>query len=226
MLSAIFKMVLLVLFVVAGCSFGAPQLRTSASDGQGPLVTGCKNVSSSNDKGRLINDFYLSSGLSAFKEGAVAGLDEAQEVKDVPPMQDWIDENTWNSNSLERLKNLNLGFESNVYCRTYDATREQVFKVVETVVRGYFSDNVHWSNRAQGTLVTEWYDRGHGAAKWKDAYKITISSDSKTGIVRVFRDLYIQRLFPETDKAYRRATSVGHNEAWILGAIAEQLKRP
>lgn len=161
-----------------------------------------------------------------FKEGAVSELDEAKELKNIPPMQSWIYENTWDSNSLERLKNLNLGFESNVYCRTYDATKERVFQTVETIFREYLTNKIHWSNPAQGTLVTEWYDRSHATAKWKDAYKVTISSDSKTTIVRVFRDLYIQRIFPETDKAYRRATSVGHNEAWILGTIAERLKNP
>lgn len=224
-----FRIVLLtpiVLFVVMGCSIGAPQLRTSATDGQGVLVTGCKNVSSSHKIGRLINENYLSTWGSASKEGTVAGLDETEEVEIIPGLQNWVHENTWGEISLERLKNLSLGSESNVYCRTYDAKKEKVFQAVKTVFRDYVSNRIVSSNVAQGTLVTDWYDRTHAVARWKDAYKVSVLSQYETTVVRVFRALYIQRIFPETDKAYRLATSVGHNEAWILGTVGERLRNP
>lgn len=216
----------IVLFLIMGCSIGTPQIRTSATDGEGVLITGCKNVSSSHKIGRLIDESYLSTLGSASREGAVAGLEETEEIAIIPGMQDWINENTWDETSLERLQNRSLSSESNVYCRTYDAKKEQVFQAVETVFRNYVSNKIVLSDSAQGTLVTDWYDRAHAATRWKDAYKVSVSSEYETTVVRVFRDLYIQRRFPETDKAYRRATSVGHNEAWILGTVAERLRKP
>src|SRR4051812_2620751 len=64
--------ILLCALLLSGCAApGAPTLRTNTADGEGPLIPGCQNVSSTERVEDYITAFYLTTWGSVWAEGTV-----------------------------------------------------------------------------------------------------------------------------------------------------------
>jgi len=79
----IIYLIMLSLLGACGGGPGAPLLRVSHDDGEGPLVPNCKNVSKNSMTDHYITHSYLSTWLSAFREGIVQGVAEGADSVDI-----------------------------------------------------------------------------------------------------------------------------------------------
>jgi hypothetical protein len=125
-------------------------------------------------------------------------------------------------------KNLNMLPQGTVaYCRSFNATPEQVNLAVNMVMMN-FSYPMERSGFKDGLYETGFVEREHRAAKWIDRYRVLIQAQSGgTTSVKVTRQVFIGRWATAADRGnpavYNQGVSVGHNEAWLLTQIADRL---
>lgn len=206
---------ILIAALLFGCSGGpgAPFVRTSTNDGEGSLIEGCRNVSQADKTNTYIVGSYLTTWKSASREGSVAGLKGA----------------AGGDESLNQLAESLLP-ASEIFCKAYPASKKSVYSIVTKLlpILGY---KITYSDETIGAVETGYVFQekpalAHGISRWKDRYVVSLNSpDPDHTVVRIFRDVYISRCFKSKGgcSEYLRATSVGHNEAWMLNHISEQL---
>jgi len=113
-------------------------------------------------------------------------------------------------------------YPSPPYCTTFNTSTETVDTALKSILP-ILGNKIRTSDKRTGLYGTEFIDREHPAARWRDRYIITVQrSASKLTVVTVFRELYISR----GGTAFEMAISDGHNEAWILAQIAEETGVP
>lgn len=224
---------------IVGCgTSGALRLRINKSDGQGPLIPKCQNVSSSTRVDNYITEFYLSTWGSAFLEGASEGVWEGlgkempNRVKNRDDLikylikQGILQENyslKGNKFSIDDGQmSLPVNFDSLIfssppYCRAYEASALDVSHLISSIITTLGND-ILLSDIDSGLFITGFFDRQHKAARWKDRYIITVENESPTrSVVKILRELYISR----KNGPFNKAISVGHNEAWIMTQISK-----
>ena len=178
---------------------GAPLLRTSPDDGEGPMIPNCKNVSAAAKVDDYITGSYLTTWGSVHKEA--------------------------NSAASIRYFGIDLTGQgnSNSYCRSYAANANQVFETINNILP-LLGNKVLRADKDSGKFKTDFIDRQHGMARWKDRYYIFVESiNEDETVVRIFREVYISRPYKGDWSPYVEAISVGHNEAWILTKIDQLL---
>lgn len=122
--------------IIGGCGGpGSPLLRTSASDGEGPLVPGCHNVSNAGRVEKYITGFYLSKWGSAFAEGGMEGLGEG--VRDSAKMGNKVGQGIAGFMGISGDPSeitYHLPVPPSPYCRVYAADPQQVSSVVASIL--------------------------------------------------------------------------------------------
>mgnify|MGYP003385614849 CR=1 FL=1 len=241
----IILLLILSITVFVGCAApGTPLIRTTQHDGEGPLIAECKNVSNK-DRIEVFNvHSYLTTWGSALKEGAIEGFreglqnaeDEAKitvesiklaeklavELSDTfsrkerrdqlqsSPEPDWTEE-----------KN-ELPSKAIPFCRKYPANSSAIFTAAKTVL-GTLDHQISKIDEELGFLETEFVERSHPGARWRDKYVIYIDANPDEldhSVVKIFRTVYIDR----SGNTFNEAESVGHNETYILTRIADLLE--
>lgn len=158
-----------------------------------------------------ITGSYLSTWGSASMEGAVEGFSEG--LRDAAK-----DSNRQRSGTTENV-NL-LPFSAEPYCRAYFGNRQDISRIVAEILP-LLGNKILVSNEEVGVFATDYTERQHLMAGWRDSYEITVSSEGSTRtVVRVLRKLYISR----SRGVFNQAISNGHNEAWIMTQIEQRLK--
>jgi hypothetical protein len=213
-----FKSFLLIisLFHLVSCSTtGGLAIRNDISDGFGPLVPNCNNVSPNSTNLKYDTDFYHSSWSSAWLEGAQIGtkdgLEKSGEIK-------------FKKEFAYALTQQIFGVDSRKppftpYCMVYDAPLNKVSVSIDKIIKSIGKPVLTGSNLVYGT---NYLNRSHSAAKWRERYivNLAVTEDDKT-FVKVFRDLHISR----QNEPYAVAKSDGTNEAWILKSVYTELKK-
>lgn len=183
-------------------------LRTDVADGQGPLIRGCQNVSAADRTQQFMVGAYLTTWSSVDREFNAYALSGA------------LLANT-SRQQIERERS-----PSETFCRAFRSDKEHIVTLVVDAFKqvGY---RVLYAEAVTGVVATDYVDQSHAAAWWKDRYLVTLegAADGQT-VVRVIRDVYISR--PGSRRGewtpYVKAESVGHNEAWLLNRITQQLQ--
>lgn len=229
------------ILILVGCSApGAPHLRKNINDGEGQLIPECNNISSSTIVNDYITGSYLSTWGSAFLEGASEGLWEGlgmevpNKVKNRNDLIKWylekgilqenysLKDNKFSIDNGQISVPINfdhLLFSSTPFCRVYKADALDVSRAILTIISSLGNDSL-LSDIKSGLFITEFIDRQHSAARWKDRYIITVKNKSpKRSVVKILRELYISRF----NGPYNKAISVGHNEAWIMTQISHAI---
>ena len=192
--------------LIAACSApGTPKLRTSNLDGQGLLVSGCKNVSKRVRVDQYITDFYLSTWSSAAIEGAMEGFWEG------------LREGFGIGTNPSPYRPNSLPFPLEPFCMSFRSPAPAVSRAVARVLP-HLGNPVVLSDVANGFFETGFVERSHRAARWRDRYMISVEESSSQTVVKILRILYISRGGP-----FNQAISVGHNEAWFLTQIIDHL---
>jgi hypothetical protein len=213
--SAILLMIVLILGACAAP--GAPMLRKSIDDGNGPLIPNCQNVSPSAAVAAYDTAFYHSTWSSAWIEGAQVGLRSGLGVDN--------EQNEFVRFKKEFAYAIMLqvfGIDGRNYpfppfCMKYDGPLAKVADAINKIMP-ILDNPVVRGKEEHGLFGTEFYDREHISAKWRDRYIISLrETETNQSVVTVFRELLISR----GKEAFARAESDGHNEAWILTRIAE-----
>jgi hypothetical protein len=225
-----------------GCAApGTPIIRDAASDGDGPIIPNCYNVSLGSNAltlpNRFIKNRYLTTWGSAWSEGAREGYREELDKTglggsggDVQlfALLNWL---SGREAALSRLRKspasawperVNTLAESPTpFCNYFFASSLTIFDLVEKVFQ-QLDYPMALVDRKSGVLETGFVERKHGAARWRDRYVVyvnpTLPSEST---VIVFRSVFIDR----SGNVFNEAKSAGHNEAWIIGQVVENLKR-
>lgn len=228
-----------------GCTApGAPFIRSTEHDGEGQLIAECKNVSNKERVDRFITDSYLTTWRSAFREGAFEGfqegMQEAEDMDEMPlsvelarelvgkllemdtdkeeiraqkqssPESDWKEEK-----NKYPLKTIPL-------CRKYSTSTSAVFWAARDVLNTLDYKIIN-ADESLGLLETEFVERRHIAARWRDRYIIYIDpnpTEAMHSIVKIFRPVYIDR----SGNTFNEAESVGYNETWIMTRLADLLE--
>lgn len=200
------KSTFIFILMVAACGGpGAPLLRRSTGDGEGPLVPKCKNVSSTARVDDYITGSYLSTWGSASVEGTMEGVNDAMNGFGLDGQQSEFNQ---------------LPVSADPYCRIYTASAQEVSRIIADILP-LLGNGILTSDEENGLFITDFIERGHRMARWKDSYEINVSREGpQRTVVRIFRKLYISR----GRGVFNEAVSVGHNEAWIITKIAERLK--
>ena len=210
-------------FGISGCSGpGAPLLRFTTLDGDGPQIPNCKNVSNKHKVDEYITGFYLSTWGSAFIEGAREGMSEGFEQAmgevNIAKRVAWRAARSKLAGQLLEGDD-RLLFTPAAFCRAYTAPQDSVAQIVSEILLE-LGNAIRIDDRQAGYFETEFIDRSHQAARWRDRYIIGLTNDApERTVVRVARVLFISR----GGGPYGEAISVGHNESWILKRIADKL---
>jgi len=102
----------------------------------------------------------------------------------------------------------------------YDAPLSEVTEAINSLLP-VLDNPVIRGKEEHGLFGTDYYNREHNSAKWRDRYIITLrETTSNQSAVTVFRELHISR----GKEAFAIAESDGHNEAWLLTKIAAKTK--
>lgn len=213
-----------IIAILCGCGGGpgAPLVRTGSEDGEGSLIRGCENISSTDKTNTFKINNYLTTWGSATKEGAAVGIYEGLED----------DKFIGGDEDKKRFAYAWLP-SSEIFCKAYSAEPSHIFRIVSTLMPqlGYRLVDVREDD---GLMETDYVDDAHyffGSnlpfVRWKDRYIVKIGR--KRGnrvVVKVFRDIYISRCDATrgTCSDYIRAVSVGYNEAVILNRIDRELR--
>ncbi len=221
---------------LAGCvAPGTPSMRQSAVDGEGSLILGCQNVSGKTRVESYISNSYLTTWGSSYKEGANQGL---QQALDDPTLaiggtllqqlvSSLASEHAAGAMRLEnsrpsywREKTNSLASSPQPFCRRYAAKFAAVSRAAAATVRQMdFRPRV--VDERFGVFETEFVERRHAAARWRDRYVIVVEPEGPDNtVVMVFRIVYIAR----SDNVFNQGVSVGHNETWIMTRVADQLQ--
>jgi len=240
---------ILLSFIIVGCSApGAPHLRTNTNDGEGPLITGCYNISSATIVNDYITNYYQSTWGSVWQEGNIRMISEAVGLVVPPEIKNRDDLIKWyiNKGILQKYSNVignkkskddslislsinldQLLFTETPYCRAYKADALDVSREVSRIITKLGGD-ILLSDINRGLFITGFIEHYHNSSldllhtRWKDRYIITVTQKGSIGtIVKVLRELYISR----DNGPFDKAIAAGHNEAWILTKIAEAIKQ-
>lgn len=213
------RLVLSVAVVLSACSTtGAPTIRTSADDGEGPMIPNCRNVSAASRVEEYSPQFYHTTWGSAWMEGAAQGFSEgltnqptSQAVREAMVSPSVRDGATFNR----------IPAAHRPFCHAFDADRARVSEIVEDILP-LLGNPVERSDKRAGVFRTSDIQRNHIAATWRDNYAIRVEDlgPGRTG-VWVYRQVYISR----DGQVYNEGISSGHNELWVLTQIADQLSR-
>lgn len=199
---------------------GGPLLRKSPNDGLGPLIPNCQNVAANSPPLKYETSFYLSTWSSAWVEGTQSGVQSAFKVEP-------------EDRSRKRFKNelastviaRTLGYDGSTppypaFCMRFRASEKMVVAALQTVLP-HLQNPIIRDQEAIGVFKTDYFDRKHAAAQWRDRYVIHIAeASSNETVVSVYRDLWISR----RDTPHVLAQSNGGNEAWILQSIERRLR--
>lgn len=216
--NATFVLVLTGVFL-AGCT--GPQLRSSNLTAaeialEGPSIPDCKNVSRSSRPKTYDRQFYRSTTFSAFNEGAQVGARTGLGV----------DEETDPAKRARKEYGYALmlqvfGVDGRQpwqvpYCMSFPVSEEKIAVALNRILPALGNQPVT-GNEEFGLFGTEYAERSHSSAKWKDRYVISTFESTPDGrvIVKVRRDLEISR----GKEAFARAYSDGNNETWVLQQI-------
>lgn len=228
------------LAAIAGCAApGAPIIREGEAGGNGSLVQGCQNVSLENRRFALPNEFitssYLTTWSSAIKEGALEGYQEAAEKARASGntksqlLIEQIDLLTSRSVAQMQLaespasswpETVNtLAEKPQPFCKIFFADQATVFNLVETIF-SQLDYPIEYSDDRLGHLETEFVERRHAAARWRDRYVIhVVKTAANHSVLIVRRPVFIDR----SGEMFNEAISVGHNEAWIIKQVSRVL---
>lgn len=203
--------------ILAACAApGAPMLRTGVNDGQGPLVPDCQNVSLKTKPFEYDTRSYHSTWGSAWLEGAQAGLKEGLSLEEETNKRALYKKEFAYALMLQLfgIDGRNPPFPP--FCMRLDASESEVRKALANILP-QLGNTLVGDKEEFGLYGTEFIDREHMSAKWRDRYVITVRETTAGQTdVTVFRELLISRQgYP-----YDRAQSSGHNEAWLLQQIA------
>lgn len=201
--------------LVACSAPGAPKLRTSSDDGQGPLVPNCQNVSLKKRVFEHDTRSYHSTWSSAWLEGTQAGFKEGLNLKEETNKRALYKKDFAYAMMLQLfgIDGRNPPFPP--FCMRFDASQAVIHKALSELLPKLGNTLVR-DKEEFGLFGTEFIDREHMSAKWRDRYVITVQETTTDQIdVTVFRELLISR----QDYPYDRAESNGHNEAWLLQQI-------
>lgn len=215
--------VVLSVLLIAGCAApGAPMIRVDPNDGRGPLVPDCNNILPPTQLTTYDTAFYHSTWSSVWIEGAQSGLRLGLSSKE--------DEKKWirfEKKFAYDVMMSTFGLDGRhypfpPYCTTFNTSAEAVDRALNNILPA-LENKIRASDKRTGLYGTEFMDREHPGAKWRDRYIITVQrSTSKLAVVTVFRELYISR----GGAVFEMAMSDGHNETWILAQIAGEIGVP
>ncbi len=208
--------------VFVACSApGSPKLQTNRSDGQGPLIPDCKNVSSRTKPFEYDIRSYHSTWSSAWLEGMQAGFKEGLNLSAKAS-----DRTLYKKQFAYNLMLQLFGIDGrnppfSPFCMRFNASESEVRCALDEIVP--LLDNKLVRDKEDfGLYGTEFIDRKGFSAKWRDRYVITVRETiSGQTDVTVFRELLISR----QGHSYDRAQSNGHNEAWLLQQIAAKVTK-
>lgn len=206
---------------ISGCasSPGAPLLRNDARDGHGALLPECQNVSPATPPLSYQTNFYLSTYSSAWSEGTQSGLRAGLKVEQADRSRVRFTKEL-SSAVVARSFGFDGSFPYPPFCMLYRVPAQRVHSAVAAVMP-LLGGKVLRDQEALGVFATEFLDRQHTAAKWRDRYIVHVRelTTGETGVY-VFRDLWISR----QNDPHVRAQSNGGNEAWLLQRIAREAK--
>lgn len=218
----------------AGCSsYGPPKLADARTTSAMYALGDCKLVERPM-RDEYVTHLYLSTWASTFREGATAGVHETlSDPENAGITSDTIAtmveaaaaDNPWPTtartlDASDRPLDAVAPFPREPYCKVYKHAKADVSRQIENLLPLLGNETlVQLPDR--GFFQTRYLQR-HAPKPfnviWRDRYTIAVSElgDSQA-VVRVHRDLYISRESNgQGDRLFTRATSVGHNEAWIL----------
>lgn len=209
--------VVLSAMLIAGCAApGAPGIRTSSSDGKGPLVPNCYNITQPPQLITYDPIFYHSTWSSVWVEGAESGLRLG--------LTNTNDKNKWVKFDKQFAYNVMMStfgldgrhYPFPPYCTTFKTSTDAVDNAL-TRILPLLGNSILATDKKDGLYGTKFMERQHPGAKWRDRYVITVQrSTTNLAVVTVFRELYISR----GGAPFELAKSDGHNETWILAQIA------
>lgn len=227
---------LICLLAPVGCAApGTPLMRTSENDGEGQLIQGCNNVSSKARVENYIKDFYLttwgSSSMEGYMEGLETGLDDARGTKAGLLLRQIADSAGGRRVAAARTqaspesfwpeKTNSLPASPKPFCRRYAASQAAASRAIALTIAN-LEHRPLFQDKRNGVFETEFIERSHRSSRWRDRYVIFADWDGPNQtIIRIYRIVYIDR----SGDVFNQATSVGHNEAWIMTRIEDLLRR-
>jgi hypothetical protein len=216
-----------------GCAApGTPMIRTAVQDGEGPLVPGCKNVSSKYRVDNYITDFYLTTSSSATLEGATQGVEEGYRdaLAGMTPEQ----KEAWSAAEARIAASLadattRTVFVPEAFCRKFALSSARVASVVGKILPR-LGNPITRVNEQRDYFETGFIEREHKAARWRDRYTIWLERQAQdVTIVHVVRFVFISRQDAAAlsvakksgrlSNPFNQGISVGHNEVWLLTRI-------
>lgn len=204
---------------VISCSApGAPSIRESQGDGNGPIVPGCQNIVLDSRILRYQIGSYMSTWSSAWREGTQSGLQSGLEVKEGDRSRIRFTKKLSSSVTERALGSDGSDLPFLPFCMHIDAPRGKVSKAVVKLLP-YLQNPIIRRMEKFGSYETDFFEREHSAAKWRDRYLIDLRSTQTGTDVFVYRDLWISR----QGSQFVRAESNGGNEAWVLQQIRASL---
>ena len=225
----LFAEIIVILLILQSCTTNGLVLRKSSSDGYGPLIPNCQNVSPNTRITGYQTEFYHSTRTSALVEGAQVGIMEALD----------IDNDTSGGSGEDRYVELSKEFAYDLilqvfgidarnyphppFCMKFNAPPRKVKNKIADIITS-LRNPIKIRNKKQGLFGTKFANRkkNYNNVRWKDRYIISTARTTKgKTVVKVFRDLLISR----NNERFVRAESDGHNEAWFLTQISSKLKR-
>ena len=198
-------------FVTACTAPGTPVLRTSSLDSEGALIPGCKNVSKRIRVDQYITEFYLSTYGSAWLEGTMAGFRQgvSEGLRDTVRTGGLLS----GMNPPDANRPNALPFSLEPFCMGFRSPAPAVSHAVASILPR-LGNRILLSDEANGVFETDFVERHHRAARWRDKFVISVEEVSGQTVVKVLRILYISRGGP-----FNQAISVGHNESWVLTQV-------
>ncbi len=223
--------------LLLGCVSPVGQMyRSDVSIGDGPLIANCQNLASQYREEAFVTEFYLTTWSSALQEGAQEGIRTAlddQRTINTPGntyLRQLLDTNLGRRDTIARLlssptanwriKTITLFSLPKPVCRRYLSRSKDVSRaLVRTLSR--IENKLIVSDGNWGVFETDFRERKKGNVRWRDRYVVFVDQDDEDGsIVRVFRDIYIDR----SGSMFNQAISSGQNEAWILTQIQDEVR--
>lgn len=188
-----------------------------AAQPSGTKIQGCKNVPESRRVDDYITNAYLTTFGSAFLEGSANGFSEGLGAQG--QWTDAVRKAMLHPKVAPDGALLELPLAIQPYCRSYYADRPAVARAVAEILPS-LGNKILQSDQQAGIFRTDVIDRQSPAARWKDSYIITVSSEGpERVVVRILRTIYICR----DGVTYNQGLSSGHNETWIFTRIADRL---
>ena len=190
------RLVVILMFIIAieGCAApGAPMLRKNIDDGYGPLLPNCQNVSPSTEVTAYETAFYHSTWSSAWIEGAQVGLRSGLGVDNEQRKFVRFKKEFAYAILLQVFGIDGRNYPFPPFCMKYNAPFGEVADAINNIMP-FLENPVIRGKEEYGIFGTNFYNREHISAKWRDRYIITLrETTSNQTVVTVFRELYISR---------------------------------